>query len=127
MLANPLYCASKAAIISMVKCLAPLKQIAGIRNAAVCPGVVRVGAASPFIFFGFLSSFWLGIFSVKRSHRYLMNEQAKNSSSRHLVVGKLYLLHPSSLTGLTDTPPPLLSQKDSLVGPVQHSIDPPYR
>lgn len=39
---TPLYFASKAAIISMVKSLGGLKKIAGIRNAAVCPGTVSV-------------------------------------------------------------------------------------
>lgn len=41
MVASPLYHASKAAVVSMVKCLAPLQNIAGIRNSALCPGPVQ--------------------------------------------------------------------------------------
>ncbi|RYP35540.1 hypothetical protein DL767_003794 [Monosporascus sp. MG133] len=37
---SPLYMASKAAIISMAKCLGGLRQTVGIRNAAICPGAV---------------------------------------------------------------------------------------
>lgn len=40
---TPLYFASKAAIVSMVKSLGGLKNLFGIRNAAVCPGAVGVG------------------------------------------------------------------------------------
>lgn len=39
---TPLYFASKAAIVSMVKSLGGLKNLFGIRNAAVCPGAVGV-------------------------------------------------------------------------------------
>lgn len=42
MFSHPLYAASKAAIVSMVKSLGPLKETTGIRNAAICPGAVRV-------------------------------------------------------------------------------------
>lgn len=42
----PLYFASKAAIVSFVKSLALLKKELGIRNAAVCPGVVHVSNQS---------------------------------------------------------------------------------
>ncbi|PLN84684.1 NAD(P)-binding protein [Aspergillus taichungensis] len=38
---SPLYFSSKAAMNSMVKCLAPLRKMFGIRNAAVCPGPVK--------------------------------------------------------------------------------------
>lgn len=38
---TPLYCASKAALVSMCRSLGPLKATLGIRNAAVCPGAVR--------------------------------------------------------------------------------------
>ncbi|KAF1357103.1 hypothetical protein BDV97DRAFT_24813 [Delphinella strobiligena] len=38
---SPLYFSSKAAIISMAKCLSPLRRMFGIRNAAVCPGPVK--------------------------------------------------------------------------------------
>ncbi|RYP51870.1 hypothetical protein DL768_002838 [Monosporascus sp. mg162] len=37
---SPLYMASKAAIVSMAKCLGGLRQAVGIRNAAICPGAV---------------------------------------------------------------------------------------
>ncbi|KAG5659163.1 hypothetical protein KAF25_000365 [Fusarium avenaceum] len=37
---TPLYFASKAALVSMVKSLAGLKTALGIRNAAICPGAV---------------------------------------------------------------------------------------
>ncbi|KAI0134278.1 hypothetical protein BJ170DRAFT_716721 [Xylariales sp. AK1849] len=36
----PLYFASKAAVVSLVKSLQSLKQLVGIRNSAVCPGAV---------------------------------------------------------------------------------------
>lgn len=39
---SPLYFASKAAVVSMVKSLGPLRQVAGIRNSALCPGAVFV-------------------------------------------------------------------------------------
>lgn len=39
---TPLYFASKAALVSMVKSLAGLKTALGIRNAAICPGAVFV-------------------------------------------------------------------------------------
>lgn len=39
---TPLYFASKAATVSMVKSVAALKEMFGIRNAAVCPGAVAV-------------------------------------------------------------------------------------
>lgn len=45
MFTEPFYSASKAAVVSTVRCLGPLRRIAGIRNAALCPGAVRVGAA----------------------------------------------------------------------------------
>lgn len=38
---TPLYCASKAALVSMCRSLGPLKATLGIRNSAVCPGAVR--------------------------------------------------------------------------------------
>ena len=38
----PLYFAGKAAIVSFCKCLQGLKELAGIRNSVICPGVVRV-------------------------------------------------------------------------------------
>lgn len=38
---TPLYCASKAAVLSMCRSLGPLKATLGIRNSAVCPGSVR--------------------------------------------------------------------------------------
>jgi NAD(P)-dependent dehydrogenase (short-subunit alcohol dehydrogenase family) len=41
-LQTPLYFASKAAIISVVKSLAGLRKQLGIRNSAVCPGAVYV-------------------------------------------------------------------------------------
>lgn len=44
---TPLYFASKAAIVSMVKSLGGLKKEFGIRNAAVCPGAVYVSEDSP--------------------------------------------------------------------------------
>jgi len=37
----PLYFAGKAAIVSFCKCLQGLKELAGIRNSVICPGVVR--------------------------------------------------------------------------------------
>ncbi|RYP17315.1 hypothetical protein DL765_004606 [Monosporascus sp. GIB2] len=37
---SPLYMASKAAIVSMAKCLGGLRQAVGIRSAAICPGAV---------------------------------------------------------------------------------------
>ncbi|KAL4811320.1 NAD(P)-binding protein [Aspergillus unguis] len=37
----PMYCSSKAAINSFVKCVAPLRKMFGIRTAAVCPGPSR--------------------------------------------------------------------------------------
>lgn len=40
---TPLYFASKSAIISVVKSLAPLRRELGIRNAAICPGATYVG------------------------------------------------------------------------------------
>lgn len=40
---TPLYFASKAAIVSVVKSLADLRKEFGIRNAAICPGAVNVG------------------------------------------------------------------------------------
>lgn len=52
-LQTPLYFASKAATVSMVKSLGGLRKIAGIRNAGVCPGAVGVSL------FGF---FWQWIF-----------------------------------------------------------------
>lgn len=39
---TPLYFASKAALVSFVRTLAVLKKLVGIRNAAVCPGLVHV-------------------------------------------------------------------------------------
>lgn len=39
---TPLYFASKAAMISVVKSLQGLKQLVGIKNSVVCPGPVRV-------------------------------------------------------------------------------------
>ncbi|RTE81396.1 hypothetical protein BHE90_004112 [Fusarium euwallaceae] len=39
-LLTPFYYSSKAAVVSMCKSLGSLKRIAGIRNSAVCPGVV---------------------------------------------------------------------------------------
>ncbi|KAK1963472.1 hypothetical protein LY78DRAFT_716757 [Colletotrichum sublineola] len=38
---TPFYFASKAAILSVVKCLQGLKQLVGIRNSVICPGPVR--------------------------------------------------------------------------------------
>lgn len=43
---TPLYFASKASITSLVKCLSGLKEILGIRIAAVCPSLVFVSSAS---------------------------------------------------------------------------------
>lgn len=39
---SPLYFASKAAVVSFVRCLALLREKLGIRNAAICPGPVHV-------------------------------------------------------------------------------------
>ncbi len=39
---TPLYFASKAAVVSVVKSLQGLKQLVGIRNSVVCPGPTRV-------------------------------------------------------------------------------------
>ncbi|KAF4970658.1 hypothetical protein FSARC_2363 [Fusarium sarcochroum] len=39
-LLTPFYYSSKAAVVSICRSLAPLKEIAGIRNSAICPGVV---------------------------------------------------------------------------------------
>jgi NAD(P)-dependent dehydrogenase (short-subunit alcohol dehydrogenase family) len=44
---TPLYFASKAALVSMVKSLGGLKTALGIRNAAVCPGAVFVCLSPP--------------------------------------------------------------------------------
>ncbi|KAF4338408.1 15-hydroxyprostaglandin dehydrogenase [Fusarium beomiforme] len=41
LLQSPLYFASKAAIISFVKSLSTVRKLFGIRNAAICPGVVH--------------------------------------------------------------------------------------
>lgn len=41
-LQTPMYFASKAAIVSMVKSFAGLRKEFGIRNAAICPGAVYV-------------------------------------------------------------------------------------
>lgn len=41
-LQSPMYFASKAAIISMVRSLHPLKKEFGIRNSAICPGATYV-------------------------------------------------------------------------------------
>lgn len=43
---TPFYFASKAAIVSFVKCLAPLRKRLNIRNAAICPGAVKVKSPS---------------------------------------------------------------------------------
>ena len=39
---TPMYFASKAAVVSMVKSFAGLRKEFGIRNSAVCPGLVKV-------------------------------------------------------------------------------------
>lgn len=44
-LLTPFYYSSKAAVVSICKSLGSLNKIAGIRNAAICPGVVDVGFA----------------------------------------------------------------------------------
>ena len=44
-LQSPLYFASKAAIVSMVKSLANLRSRFNIRNAAICPGAVYVSTS----------------------------------------------------------------------------------
>ncbi|KAF2761842.1 NAD(P)-binding protein [Pseudovirgaria hyperparasitica] len=41
MMQTPLYCSSKAAIISIAKSFGPLRQMFGIRNAAACPGPTK--------------------------------------------------------------------------------------
>lgn len=41
---TPLYFASKAAVVSVVKSLGGMKKNFGIRNAAICPGAVDVSA-----------------------------------------------------------------------------------
>lgn len=46
-LLTPFYYSSKAAVVSMCKSLGSLKSIAGIRNAAICPGVVDVCSLLP--------------------------------------------------------------------------------
>ncbi|KAK7743184.1 hypothetical protein SLS53_004269 [Cytospora paraplurivora] len=38
---SPLYFASKAAVVSFVRCLALMREKLGIRNAAICPGPVH--------------------------------------------------------------------------------------
>lgn len=47
---TPLYFASKAGIVSMVKSLAKMKEAFGIRNSAVCPGAVWVSLTAFFFF-----------------------------------------------------------------------------
>ena len=59
-LLTPFYYSSKAAIVSMCKSLGSLKKIAGIRNSAICPGVVDVRLPHVFFFsVYFFSSFSL--------------------------------------------------------------------
>ncbi|KAI9150465.1 NAD(P)-binding protein [Paramyrothecium foliicola] len=41
MMQAPLYCSSKAAVISIAKSFGPLRQVFGIRNAAACPGPTK--------------------------------------------------------------------------------------
>ncbi|KAH6652035.1 hypothetical protein BKA67DRAFT_572722 [Truncatella angustata] len=44
---SPLYFSSKAAVLSMVKSLGPMKESFGIRNSAVCPGAVWTPIFNP--------------------------------------------------------------------------------
>lgn len=74
---TPMYFASKAAIVSMVKSLGGLRKELGIRNAAVCPGAVYVSEPEPAlhraIFFSYSLSPTDSILNVRRLPSFIPN------------------------------------------------------
>lgn len=57
-LLTPFYYSSKAAVVSICKSLGSLNKIAGIRNAAICPGVVDVRLIKPRAWANLASTGW---------------------------------------------------------------------
>lgn len=56
MMQTPFYFASKAGLVSMVRCLGGLRRVFGVRNAAICPGPVKV--SWEFVFGGGVCGLW---------------------------------------------------------------------